>query len=90
MRPQQEEKSRPSSLQLTISSLLEYRQLPNLKIGPVLKTSHTQLRKADSTLRSSQAVPHPSTDRALSRLTSEVERDPVHSTWYGRQQMCRL
>jgi hypothetical protein len=36
--------------------------------------------KADSTLRSSQVVPHPSTNRALSRLTSEVERDPVHST----------
>ena len=29
--------------------------------------------KADSTLRSSQAVPHPSTDRALCRLTSEVK-----------------
>ena len=43
--------------------------------------------KADSTLRSSQAVPHPSTNRALSRLTSEVERDPVHSTWYGRQRI---
>ncbi len=42
--------------------------------------------KADSTLRSSQAVPHPSTSRALSRLTSEVERDPVHSTRYGRQR----
>ena len=42
--------------------------------------------KADSTLRSSQAVPHPSTDRALRRLTSEVERDPVHSTWYGCQR----
>ena len=36
--------------------------------------------KADSTLRSSQVVPHPSTNRALSRLTSEVRRDPVHST----------
>ena len=46
--------------------------------------------KADSTLRSSQAVPHPSTDRALSRLTSEVERDPVHSTWYGRQRQFSL
>ena len=45
-----------------------------------------QEEKADSTLRSSQAVPHPSTDRALRRLTSEVERDPVHSTWYGRQR----
>ena len=33
-----------------------------------------------STPRSSQAVPHPSTSRALRRLTSEVERDPVYST----------
>ena len=45
------------------------------------------MEKADSTLRSSQAVPHPSTNRALSRLTSEVERDPVHSRWYGRQRI---
>ena len=43
-------------------------------------------RKADSTLRSSQAVPHPSTDRALRCLTSEVKRDPVHSTRYGRRR----
>ena len=42
--------------------------------------------KADSTLRSSQAVPHPSTNRALCCLTSEVERDPVHSTRYGRRR----
>ena len=42
--------------------------------------------KADSTLRSSRAVPHPSTNRALCRLTSEVGRDPVHSTRYGRQR----
>ena len=42
--------------------------------------------KADSTLRTSQAVPHPSTIRALSRLTSEVRRDRVHSTRYGRQR----
>ena len=40
--------------------------------------------KADSTLRSSRAVPHPSTNRALRRLTSEFGRDPVHSTRYGR------
>ena len=38
------------------------------------------------TLRSSQAVPHPSTDRALRCLTSEVKRDPVHSTRYGRRR----
>jgi hypothetical protein len=43
--------------------------------------------KADSTLRSSQAVPHPSTNRALRRLTSEVRRDPVYSTRYGRQRI---
>ena len=42
--------------------------------------------KADSTLRSSQAVPHPSTDRALRCLTSEVKRDPVHSARYGRRR----
>ena len=45
--------------------------------------------KADSTLRSSQAVPHPSTNRALRRLTSEVGRDPVYSTRYGRQRSVR-
>ena len=42
--------------------------------------------KADSTLKASRTVPHPSTDRALCRLTSEVERDPVHLTRYGRQR----
>ena len=42
--------------------------------------------KADSTLRSSRAVPHPSTNRTLRRLTSEVGRDPVHSTRYGRRR----
>ena len=55
------------------------------KLGwaPAAQASHT---KADSTLRSSRAVPHPSTNRALRRLTSEVRRDPVHSTRYGRQR----
>ena len=43
-------------------------------------------QKADSTLRTSRAVPHPSTNRALRRLTSEVGRDPVHSTRYGRRR----
>ena len=42
--------------------------------------------KADRTLRSSRAVPHPSTDRALCRLISEVGREPAHSTQYGRQR----
>ena len=42
--------------------------------------------KADSTLECSQAVPNPGTSWALSRLTSGVESDPVHSTRYGRQR----
>ena len=50
------------------------------------KHNKTRAQKADSTLRSSRAVPHPSTNRALRRLTSEVRRDPVHSTRYGRQR----
>ena len=51
-----------------------------------MRTSSRIWRKADSTLRSSQAVPHPSTDQALRCLTSEVKRDPVHSTRYGRRR----
>ncbi len=50
--------------------------------GPLGSTT----RKAGSTPRSSRAAPHPSTNRALRRLTSEVGRDPVHSTRYGRQR----
>ena len=54
------------------------------------RSTHANLgpawRKADDTLRCSQAVPHPSTNRALRRLTSEVGRDPVYSTWYGRRR----
>ena len=42
--------------------------------------------KAGSTPGCSQAVPHPSTNRALRCLTSEVGRDPVDSTRYGRQR----
>ena len=34
----------------------------------------------------SQAVTHPSTNPACSCLTSEIERDRVHSTEYGRIQ----
>ena len=51
----------------------------------VLKTT-LRLVKARGTQRASQAVPHPSTDRALRRLTSEFGRDPVYSPRYGREQ----
>ena len=45
-----------------------------------------KVEKARSTLRTSQAVPHPSTIRALQRLTSEFGRDPVYSLRYGRER----
>ena len=41
-------------------------------------------QKANSTLRASRAVPHPSTDRAFHRLTSEFRWDRVYSMKYGR------
>ena len=44
----------------------------------------TKIQKANSTLRASRAVPHPSTDRAFRRLTSEFGWDRVYSTKYGR------
>ena len=43
-----------------------------------------EIKKANGTRRASQAVPHPSTDRALRRLTSEFGWDRVCSTQYGR------
>ena len=43
-------------------------------------------QKANSTLRASRAVPHPSTDRAFHRLTSEFRWDRVYSMKYGRWQ----
>ena len=46
--------------------------------------------RAGSTQRCSQAVSHPSTNRALCRLTSEVGRDPVHSARHGRQRTILL
>ena len=45
-----------------------------------------QLQKANSTL-CSQAVSHPSTNRAQCCLTSVIGRELVHSAWYGRWLM---
>ena len=36
--------------------------------------------------RYSQAVTHPSTNRARRCLTSVIGREPVFSTWYGHRQ----
>ena len=56
------------------------------RIAAATTHPHRQTEKAGSTRRASQAVPHPSTDRALQRLTSEFERDPVYSLRYGRRR----
>ena len=68
-----------------------------LRSSPAPRTPHTNLCvcgglwvKASSTLRSSRAVPHPSTNRALRRLTSEFGKDPVHSTRYGRWRQTKF
>ena len=50
------------------------------------KAAITTTAGADSTLRTSRAVPHPLTSRDLCRLTPEVERHPANSTRYGRQR----
>ena len=68
----------------TLARFPEYSLRASLRLGRGVRITIRQ--KADSTLRSSRAVPHPSTDRALRRLTSEVRRDPVHSTRYGRRR----
>ena len=58
---------------------------PGVLVRVLVPNNNAESGKAGSTLRSSGAVPHPSTKRALRRLTSEVRRDPVHSTQYDRQ-----
>ena len=65
-------------------------RLDSMDSAQVILVLKQKNEKADSTRRSSQAVPHPSTNRALCRLTSEVRRDPVHSTRYGRRRSQQL
>ena len=40
--------------------------------------------------RYSQAVSHPSTNRARRCLTSVIGREPVYSAWYGRRRWNRF
>jgi hypothetical protein len=59
-----------------------YISLSSLRISPRASLEKSGDKcKADSTLRTSRAIPHPSSNRVLCRLTSEVERDPVHTVW---------
>ena len=53
----------------------------------IVKLTETALNKLNSKgygTGDSQAVTHPSTNPACGCLTSEIERDRVHSTEYGR------
>ena len=75
---------------MPVANAQEGTQTPKHTQDTNIAWSQPQTSKAGSTLRSSRAVPHPSTNRALRRLTSEVGRDPVHSTRYGRQRRCFL
>lgn len=45
---------------------------------------HGKEKEKGNGTRCSQAVTHPSTDRARRCLTSVIGREPVYSTWYGR------
>ena len=48
--------------------------------------TRTDQKEKDNSTRCSQAVTHPSTNRAQRCLTSVIRRELVFSTWYGRCQ----
>ena len=72
------------------SNLLQQRTGPNPPHAPPPQKPTATTTNADSTLKSSQAVVHPSTNGALRHLTSEFRRDLVHWTRYGRQRHLNL
>ena len=76
-----------SSLLATCMCCVVREKARGKRVAHLADTLPCSTRRAGSTLRSSRAVPHPSTDWALRRFTSEVGRDPVHSTRYGRQRL---
>ena len=50
------------------------------------RATYGMTEKDDYGTRYSQAVTHPSTNRALHCLTSVIGRERVLSMWYGRRQ----
>ena len=80
---------------ISSASFQFYRMIPegnpaSCVSGRHMSSGHSPTAKADSTLSASQPVPQASTRRALHRLSSEVERDPVHSVRYGRRRLCGI
>ena len=49
----------------------------------------TQQKKKNYDTQYSHVVPHHSTDCAITSLTSEIGRDPVFSSVYGRNQQSK-
>ena len=58
--------------------------------GPRVRGEFSKITKSQQHPRASRAVPHPSTDRAFSGLSSEFEWDREFSTEYGRWREGRV
>ena len=81
------ERKNEKSNRVFLSGLIARITLQRLNIitNQKKKSKKSQNSKVYST-RYSQAVSHPSTNRARHCLTSVIGREPVYSTWCGRRR----
>ena len=63
---------------------------PSCWLKKIENTCYLPKLLKDNCTRGSQAVSHPSTDKAQRCLTSVIGRELVFSAWYGRWQEVRL